>query len=90
MRAGEANHGSLASLADLLPTFCDYAGVQTPEGVRGVSLRPTLEGSGSIERRYVVGELMYESSAREGRMLRSARFKYICFQGGARPDSSSI
>jgi arylsulfatase A-like enzyme len=86
VRAGQADHGSLASLADLLPTFCDCAGVQTPEGVRGVSLRAALEGSGSVERPYVVGELLYESAAREGRMLRSRRYKYICFQGGARPE----
>lgn len=36
----------ILDVTDLLPTFCDLAGVQTPLGVDGVSLAPTLTGEG--------------------------------------------
>lgn len=32
------------SLADVLPTLCDYMGASTPAGVQGATLRPLLEG----------------------------------------------
>lgn len=36
----------ILDVTDLLPTFCDLAGVETPLGVDGVSLAPTLTGKG--------------------------------------------
>ena len=29
---------------DLFPTVCDYAGIDVPEGVQGLSVRPLAEG----------------------------------------------
>ena len=66
----------LASLLDVLPTFCDFAGVRGPEEMRGVSLR------GLPDRRYVVSELRYGTEARDGRMVRSGRYKYVRFRTG--------
>jgi len=31
-------------LLDVLPTLCDFAGIEVPEGVEGRSMRPVLEG----------------------------------------------
>lgn len=79
------DRSTLATLADILPTFCDLAGVQAPPDHRGRSLAPALQGK-PLERQFVVSELLYGDSAREGRMLRTARHKYVVFNNGARPE----
>ena len=38
-------------VSDLLPTFCDLAGVDAPVGLDGVSLAPTLTGTGHQRKR---------------------------------------
>ena len=45
------NETSIVSSLDLMPTILDYAGIETPAGLRGYSLRSLLEGTGSIEER---------------------------------------
>lgn len=85
IRSGHTEYGTLASLADLAPTFCDFAGIAAPPEVRGISLRPVLEG-GTVARTFVAGELIYQDQTREGRMIRTARHKYVVFNGGARPE----
>lgn len=76
---------SLATLADIMPTLCDYAGIEAPPDMRGISLRTTLEGNAPV-RPYVVSEVQYEDAFRQGRMLRTERYKYVVFAGGARPE----
>jgi|GEM_PF-5048029 len=39
----------LVSLLDLVPTLCDWAGLETPGGLAGYSLRPWLEGRDSLK-----------------------------------------
>lgn len=85
IRAGHADYANLASLTDLLPTFCDYAKVPVPGGVSGLSLRPALEGK-PLTRTFVAGELLYQDQSREGRMIRTARYKYVVFNSGERPE----
>ena len=77
---GMVDNRTLASLTDILPTFCDLAGIAQPKTVRGASLRRP------VRREFAVSELRYGSAEREGRMLRSARFKYVVFNSGARPE----
>jgi arylsulfatase A-like enzyme len=84
-RRGAVDHQSLVSLIDILPTFCDFAGVPAPSAARGASLKGALEGK-PLDREFVVSELRYGDETREGRMVRSARFKYIVFNGGANPE----
>ena len=56
---------------DILPTICDYAGVEKPTHLLGESLRPLAAGEEVDEwRSYVVSENHWF------RMLRSSRFKY--------------
>jgi arylsulfatase A-like enzyme len=70
----------LATLADVVPTMCDAAGMQTPPDMRGISLlKPST-------RPFVVAELRYGTEDREGRMLRGRRYKYVVFNNGARPE----
>ncbi len=84
-RKGAVDNRTLASLTDILPTFCDYAGIAPPKTIHGVSLKPVVEGR-PIVREFAVSELRYGSAEREGRMLRSTRFKYVVFNSGARPE----
>jgi arylsulfatase A-like enzyme len=85
-RRGVLDERSLVSGLDVLPTVCDYAGVAAPELVRGKSLRGAVEGTG-FEREFVVSELSeYGGKTRQGRMLRTTRYKYVVFNGGDRPE----
>jgi len=53
---------------DLIPTLCDIAGIDVPEGLEGTSFLPAAKGS-PVERDYIVGQ------TNTGRMLRSANYK---------------
>jgi choline-sulfatase len=62
---------------DLIPTLCDFAGIEPPAGLLGSSLRPLAEGRAvSSWRDQVVVE------SRAGRMLRTARYKYNVYESG--------
>lgn len=62
---------------DLIPTLCDYAGIDPPAEFRGGSVRPLAEGRKAPSWR---DEVVVESKA--GRMLRTGRFKYVVYQTG--------
>ena len=63
---------------DLIPTLCDFAGIDPPEGLLGRSVRPLAEGRPpKAWRQYVVAE------SRVGRMVRTARYKYNLYESGA-------
>jgi arylsulfatase A-like enzyme len=70
----------LATLADIVPTICALAGIGAPPDMRGVNVLH------SAPRDYVVSQLRYGAAEREGRMLRSSRYKYVRFNSGARPE----
>jgi arylsulfatase A-like enzyme len=83
---GVVESKSLASGLDVLPTMSDYAGIPSPKGIRGNSLRPVVNGAG-WNRRFVVSELSeYGDKTRQGRMLRTSQHKYVVFNGGERPE----
>ena len=63
---------------DLLPTICDYAGIDPPAGLRGRSLRPLAEGREVAEWRE---HLAVEDEI--GRMVLTRRYKYMLFDRGA-------
>lgn len=69
---------------DLLPTLCDYAGISAPEGLPGRSLREAVErASGATWRDQVCAETVLGRPIRmEGRMVRTARFKYVVYSYG--------
>lgn len=74
---------------DLYPTLCDFAGVAAPKHVRGQSLRPLLaESPPAAWRGWLVTETEFANNAGgigvTGRVVRTARYKYICYSQGAR------
>lgn len=62
---------------DLIPTLCDYAGIDPPQGLPGRSVRALAEGRQDESWR---DQLVVESRA--GRMLRTDRFKYNVYESG--------
>jgi arylsulfatase A-like enzyme len=67
----------LSNGLDLLPTLCDYAGIETPEGLPGSSIRPLAEGKPVSGWR---DHLVVESQ--NGRMVRTDKFKYSIYDSG--------
>jgi arylsulfatase A-like enzyme len=81
------DHTSLASLIDIFPTFCDFAGIAAPSGLSGASLRPAIESGVAFARPFAVSEQgIFGAPDREGRMLRTLRHKYVAYNGGDRPE----
>ena len=84
-RIRAARSDALVSLIDLLPTLCDLTGVPPPADVDGLSLRPVLipsPGSSPRVREMVFAEYHGKQSWRVPiRMVRSARWKYVRYQG---------
>ena len=63
---------------DLLPTLCDYAGVEPPADLTGASLRPLAEGVQPVIRRSFIP---VESEI--GRMIVTDEFKYMLYVRGS-------
>lgn len=66
----------LVSGLDFFPTFCDYAGIKSPSKMRGLSLKPLLEGQPTHWRRY-----LHAQSKASGRMVVDERYKFIRYYG---------
>jgi arylsulfatase A-like enzyme len=90
---GVANPGSvdskhlIATGIDIFPTVCDYAGVQLPKDLRGLSLRPLVEGQSVEWRDQLVVETDLhrrygQSGGVYGRMLRTKNYKYVAYSAG--------
>lgn len=88
--AGQVDATHNVSLLDVLPTVADYAGLPTDQRWHGRSLRPLLE-SPDPQTPWDPHLLIHLSidpqrPERQGRMLRTDRFKYCAFSEGARPE----
>jgi N-sulfoglucosamine sulfohydrolase len=71
---------ALANLVDVMPTVLDYAGLEPPKPVHGVSWRPVLEGRpGAVLREIVVGEVQFGrgAGAMQARGASDGRLHYI-------------
>ena len=88
-KAGSVDESHLVSLGlDLIPTLCDYAGIEVADDLRGASVRGIAEGNASSEWR---NELVVETQLNLGsgpggdaiaRSLVTERFKYSCYPLG--------
>jgi choline-sulfatase len=64
----------VSSGLDILPTICDYAGIEQPDHLLGVSLRPLAEDRRVDDwRTYVASENHWT------RMIRSQQYKYCAY-----------
>ena len=82
--SGKQDQQHLVSQIDILPTLCDYAGIENKPDFTGKSLRKIIEQPESAWRDYLVVELAdYKpDSSRKGRMVRTAGFKYNVYSKG--------
>jgi len=64
---------------DLLPTLCDYAGIEPPEGLPGRSLRELVETGTADGWRE---SLVTQAATLGGRMVRTDRYKYALYRQG--------
>jgi arylsulfatase A-like enzyme len=55
--AGRMDREHLVSTLDVLPTICDYAGIQAPPAMRGGSLRAVIEQPDQPGHEFVVSEM---------------------------------
>ncbi|MGQ9730249.1 MAG: sulfatase-like hydrolase/transferase [Candidatus Zipacnadales bacterium] len=76
IESGLVDKSHLVSGMDVMSTFCDFAGIPTPPGVHGLSLRPLLQGRQTEWREYLVAEWK-----RQGRIVRTARYKLVTYKG---------
>ena len=69
--------GELLSNVDLLPTLCELARRDAPEGIEGHSFLPLLEGRPHEERDDVFLEMTWHDRYNPMRAVRTRRHKYI-------------
>ncbi len=83
---GVVDSDHLVSGLDVLPTLLDYAGIAIPAACQGRSLKPVVEGRVTGWRDFVVMELAIDPKdpVKQGRMLRTAQYKYNVYGYGAR------
>lgn len=80
-----AHRSGLASLLDLYPTLCAYAGIERPDTpLIGRNIMPLLSDGIAPERTYVASEWHTEwgFTTSPGRMIRTERFKYVRYLEG--------
>ncbi|NND32423.1 MAG: sulfatase-like hydrolase/transferase [Saprospiraceae bacterium] len=83
---GRIDEDHLVSQIDILPTLCEYAGIDQDHEFTGKSLDPILSDPESSWRDYLVVELadFKPDQSRKGRMVRTDQFKYNVFSSGDR------
>jgi arylsulfatase A-like enzyme len=83
--AGRVDSSHLVSQLDVLPTFCDYAGIPALPSFRGQSLKSIIEREATW-RDFVITELADDKldPSRKGRMVRTSRYKYNIYSSGER------
>lgn len=78
--AGRVDRQHLVSTLDVLPTLCDYAGLQPPASMRGESLRGLIDDPSRPGHEFVASEMATVARDRSF-MIRTARYKYMTMAG---------
>jgi len=83
IKAGTTS-GHISAFWDMLPTFCEIAGVQVPGDTDGISMLPTLLGNRQREHDY----LYWEFTERGGKQaIRKGNFKALRLNVSKNPDA---
>ena len=81
---------ALVSQIDLYPTFCELAGVETPDFAQGTSLMPLVRGETDSVRDEIFGELTYHAAYEPQRAVRTPRYKYIRYYSEGGPVLANV
>ena len=76
LEAGRRDERHLVTGLDVAPTLCEFAGFAPPPKMRGLSLRPLLEGRDATPWR----EFIVSDTHGAGRMVRTPEYKYIAYR----------
>jgi choline-sulfatase len=76
LQAGRRDEWHLVTGLDVAPTLCEFAGFAPPPKMRGLSLRPLLEGRDATPWR----EFIVSDTHGAGRMVRTPEYKYIAYR----------
>ena len=84
MPSGIVDDRHLVSQIDILPTLCDYAGIEEHPKFTGKSLRPLFERETPEWRDFLIVELadFKPDRNRKGRMVRTVDYKYNLYSSG--------
>lgn len=84
--AGKKDSTHLISHLDVLPTFCEYAGIPVLSSFRGRSMKSIIDNPRAELRHYIITELADDNlnKSRKGRMVRTSQYKYNVYSSGAR------
>jgi arylsulfatase A-like enzyme len=77
--AARLDRNHLVTTLDVLPTLCDYAGIQPPPLMRGASLRAVIEKPAKAGHEFAVSEMAGGGMGSGGRsfMVRTKQYKYV-------------
>jgi arylsulfatase A-like enzyme len=86
-RVGQVDGRLVSAGLDVVPTICDYAGIQPPGGIHGLSVRPLVEGRDTPDwRTFVASETsfgnwgtLWGDDYPKARMIRTGRYKYVAY-----------
>jgi arylsulfatase A-like enzyme len=64
--------------------MCDYAGIEIPERITGMSVRPVIENPGTVWRKFAVTEIQPFNRFPDikARSIRTLEYKYTLFSHG--------
>ena len=84
--SGKIDESHLVSQIDIVPTLCDYAGIETDVPFTGKSMRSIIDDPKGNWRDYLVVELadFKPDPTRKGRMVRTSDYKYNIYSKGER------
>lgn len=81
-----AYQNMVSNALDIPVTILDLTGVDKPEGMHGISLKPLIDGKSMEGRDYLVCETEFAegkfNQGAKGRMLRTEHYKYIIYDKG--------
>jgi arylsulfatase A-like enzyme len=81
---GGSESGHVSAFWDMLPTFCDVAGVESPNGVDGLSIAPTLLGAQRQRRHEYLYWEFFEQGGKQA--LRCGDWKAVRLNCAKAPD----
>jgi len=83
IEGGRTESRPISAGINLYPTICEFAGIALPRRMPGSSLRPLLAGDESVSwPDQVISETRMGRNGVQGRMVRTARHKYIAYETG--------
>jgi arylsulfatase A-like enzyme len=91
----EVNNQLIQTGIDLIPTLCDFAGIQVPTGLPGLSAKKILAKGKDNGRKFVVSSVKPIQGSTvngvkpdpDGRMIRGERYKYWIYSQGKQRES---